>query len=345
VVNALMKCKFAYYKKEMKRASIDPFLPGMCLVLLAAWLCPKMGATQGPLPVDILTKFAIGTIFLIQGMSLDGKHLREGFSSGKVHLFIQGWVFVGWPIMAWLLLQVFPIEFPPDLQTGILFLAVLPTTISTAVVYTEKAGGNPATALFNVTLANFLGILLVPLSMMLFHASAQEGVALDGGAFFRQILLLLALPFAIGQAMRNMGFLWMVEHKVISRNTCQCMILFILWAAFSNSFEQRVFSSEEIVHLPKLFGFLILLTVLVRVLVPASCKLTGMHEEHRPSAFFCSTEKTLAAGLPMATALFGSDNPALAILILPVLIYHPVQLFMDGVIASKWRHANNKEKN
>ena len=327
----------------MKRPPIDPFLAGICLVLLAAWLWPEMGATEGLLQAGILTKFAIGTIFLIQGLSLDGKHLREGLSSGTVHLFTQGWIFIGWPIMAWLLLQVFPIKFSPDLHTGILFMAVLPTTISTAVVYTGKAGGNPATALFNVTLANFLGILLVPLSMMFFQANVQESVPLDTWAFFRKIILLLALPFGIGQAMRNMGFLWMDEHKVVSRNLCQGMILFILWAAFSNSFEQGVFSSRAIVQLPQLFGFVILLTILVRVLVPATYNMTGMHAEHRPSAFFCSTEKTLAAGLPMATALFGSDNPALAILILPVLIYHPLQLFLDGVIASGWGQTGDKE--
>jgi len=246
--------------------------------------------------------------------------------------------------MAWLLLHIFPIKFSPDLYTGILFLAVLPTTISTAVVYTGKAGGNPATALFNVTLANFLGILVVPLSMMLFQTNVQESVPLNTWAFFQKIIILLALPFGVGQAMRNMGFRWMDEHKVISRNLCQGMILFILWAAFSNSFDQGVFSSRTIVQLPQLCGFVILLTILVRVLVPATYKMAGMHAEHRPSAFFCSTEKTLAAGLPMATALFGSDNPALAILILPVLIYHPLQLFLDGVIASGWSQTGDKER-
>jgi sodium/bile acid cotransporter 7 len=246
--------------------------------------------------------------------------------------------------MAWLLLQIFPIKFSPDLYTGILFLAVLPTTISTAVIFTGKAGGNPATALFNVTLSNFLGILVVPLSMMLFQTNVQESVPLNTWAFFQKIIILLALPFGIGQAMRNMGFRWMDEHKVISRNLCQGMILFILWAAFSNSFDQGVFSSRTIVQLPQLCGFVILLTILVRVLVPATYKMAGMHAEHRPSAFFCSTEKTLAAGLPIATALFGSDNPALAILILPVLIYHPLQLFLDGVIASGWSQSGDKER-
>ena len=327
----------------MKRPSIDPFLAGICLVLPAAWLWPEMGAKEGILRTGMLTKFAIGTIFLIQGLSLNGKHLQEGFSCGKVHLFTQGWIFAGWPIMTWLILQAFPIKFSTDLHTGILFLAVLPTTISTAVVYTEKAGGNPATALFNVTLANFLGILVVPLYMMLFQANLEKSLPLDTWAFFQKIILLLALPFAIGQTMRKMGFLLMDEHKLVSRNLCQGLILFILWAAFSNSFEQRVFSREEIVQLPQLCGFIVLLTIIVRVLVPATYRITGMHAEHLPSAFFCSTEKTLAAGLPMATALFGSENPALAILILPVLIYHPLQLFLDGAIASGWSQTGEKE--
>ena len=38
----------------------------------------------------------------------------------------------------------------------------------------------------------------------------------------------------------------------------------------------------------------------------------------------------------MATALFGSGHPQLGMLVLPILLYHPIQLLVDGVIASRW---------
>ena len=126
---------------------------------------------------------------------------------------------------------------------------------------------------------------------------------------------------------------------MFSRNLCQFLILFILWAAFSNSFDKGVFFGETGVPLIQLCGFVLLLTVIVRVLVPLGGR--WFPKEHRPAVFFCSTEKTLAAGLPMATALFGATNPALGILILPVLVYHLVQLFVDGVIASRWGGSGN----
>ena len=46
---------------------------------------------------------------------------------------------------------------------GFLFLAILPTTISTAIVYTSVSGGDSVAATFNATLSNLLGIIAVPL--------------------------------------------------------------------------------------------------------------------------------------------------------------------------------------
>lgn len=323
----------------MKRLPIDPFLPGMCLVVLAAWSWPEVGSANGPVHAGMLTSIAIAGIFLVQGLTLDGESLRRGFSNLKVHLFIQGCIFVVFPVVAWGLLALLPWGFTQNLKTGILFLAVLPTTISTAVVYTGKAGGNSATAMFNVTLANLLGIALVPLAMVVFQAGLEDGSRLDTAGFFRKILLLLVAPFLAGQILRGAGLRWMDGHKMFSRNLCQFLILFILWAAFSNSFDKGVFFGETGVPLIHLCGFVLLLTVIVRVLVPLGGR--SFPKEHRPAVFFCSTEKTLAAGLPMATALFGATNPALGILVLPVLVYHLVQLFVDGVIASRWGGSGN----
>ena len=116
----------------MKRLPIDPFLPSMLLVLLGAWLL-------GDYDLSLDTHPAIAVIFLIQGMMVNNDHLRRGFMSWRVHMVVQFGIFLGFPLVVWGLLRLLPWDFSVTLQTGLLLLAVLSTTISTAVVY-QRSG-------------------------------------------------------------------------------------------------------------------------------------------------------------------------------------------------------------
>ena len=309
-----------------QRLPIDPFLPGMGLALLVAWL-----ARGAALELD--TRPAIAAIFVIQGLMLDGDNLRRGFMSWRVHVVVQLGIFVGFPLVVWLLLAALPWGFGTELRTGLLVLAVLPTTISTAVVYAGQSGGNAATALFNATLSNLLGILVVPLALVAMQVGAGAGPALDTGAFFQKIGMLVVAPFVVGQGLRLAGCR-PDKHRGAGQRWCQALILYILLATFHVSFQQGAFGEGAGVPLGHLLMFLAALTVLVRLAAPWLGR--GFAAEHRPAVFFCVTEKTLATGLPMATALFGSEHPGLGVLVLPILLYHLLQLLVDGVLASRW---------
>jgi len=53
------------------------------------------------------------------------------------------------------------------------------------------------------------------------------------------------------------------------------------------------------------------------------------------TAVFCGSKKTLAAGVPMATVIFGSD-PTLGMILLPIMIYHPIQIFYSAILANRY---------
>jgi sodium/bile acid cotransporter 7 len=55
----------------------------------------------------------------------------------------------------------------------------------------------------------------------------------------------------------------------------------------------------------------------------------------RIAAAFCAPQKTIAAGIPLAKAIFGS-HPGLGLILLPVLLYHPLQLIVCGLLADRW---------
>jgi solute carrier family 10 (sodium/bile acid cotransporter), member 7 len=54
----------------------------------------------------------------------------------------------------------------------------------------------------------------------------------------------------------------------------------------------------------------------------------------RIALLFCAPQKTLAAGAPMAQILFAGD-PAVAIVLLPLMVYHAVQLLGGASLAER----------
>jgi sodium/bile acid cotransporter 7 len=54
----------------------------------------------------------------------------------------------------------------------------------------------------------------------------------------------------------------------------------------------------------------------------------------RVTALFCGSKKTLASGVPMARLIFGAA-PDLGLILLPIMLYHPLQLVVGGWLAGR----------
>lgn len=65
------------------------------------------------------------------------------------------------------------------------------------------------------------------------------------------------------------------------------------------------------------------------------CDALGFPFADRIAAVFCGSKKTLASGVPMAQLIFGS-GPSLSLILLPIMIYHPLQLVICSVLAGRW---------
>jgi sodium/bile acid cotransporter 7 len=61
----------------------------------------------------------------------------------------------------------------------------------------------------------------------------------------------------------------------------------------------------------------------------------GFSREDRIAAVFCGSKKTLASGVPMAKLIFGG-HPGLGLILLPIMVYHSLQLMVGGVLAQRW---------
>jgi sodium/bile acid cotransporter 7 len=63
-------------------------------------------------------------------------------------------------------------------------------------------------------------------------------------------------------------------------------------------------------------------------------KWLGFSVEDRITILFCGSKKSLATGVPMAQVLFASST--IGVLILPVMLFHQIQLMVCAVLAQRY---------
>lgn len=312
------------------------FILGMALAVLLAFLYPEPGSRQGSLHADLLTNAGIALILFLQGLSLAYEKVKSGAGNWRLHAVIQSFTFVLFPLAGLGLYALFPWiwpDAPPALRQGFLFLCVLPSTISTSVVLTSVAGGNTPGALFSAAFSNILGVVATPVLVQLLMRAAGGGGSF--GPLLLKISLLTLAPFGFGMALRPACKDWIDARKAWITRISNSVILFIVYAAFCNSVQERVWERHGLALTAKAFLGALLLFLGMSALIYGNIRLLRLSRGDAIAAYFCSVKKTLALGVPLAILIFG-ETADLPLLLLPILFYHPLQLLLNGILANQW---------
>jgi len=311
----------------------DWFLKGMLVAVALAFIWPEPGARGGFLHPALLNKLGIALVFFLNGLGLSLASLRQGALRWQVHLLIQSSTFLIFPLLGWGLLKVSGSWLSADLQTGFFYLCALPSTVSSSVALTVAARGNVPVALFNATLSSLIGVLLTPLWMA--WILGRSGVDFAMGPVITDLLIWLVLPLALGQLVRPLLGAWASRNKTQIQLVDRLTILTLVYTSFSDSVQQGVWSHYGVLVLMEtLLGTSALFFVML-ALVRVLSQLLGLPQDERIAVVFCGSKKTLASGVPMAHLIFGA-NPALGLILLPIMIYHPLQLAVGGLLAQNW---------
>lgn len=309
------------------------FMVSMPLAVGMAWLLPDVGAKGGLLHAEVSAKFAVAFVFFAQGLTLPAKALRDGASQWRLHVGVQGFGFLLFPLIGLFFDALIGARLQPDLRLGFLFLCVLPSTIVMAVILATVAGGNVAAAIFNAVLSNVLGVFLTPVWVAwLMHSSGQAQAL---GDVVREVSLLLLLPLVLGQGVRRLGAETWADAKRKTLNTISnAVILLIVYAAFCNSVKANLWSTQGWgTFAAAALGVLVLQAV---ALVGASwlARVLRLAPPERIVMVISGAQKSLATGVPLAKVIFGA-HPGLGLILLPIMIYHPLQLFICGTIGAR----------
>lgn len=318
------------------------FILALPLAVGLAWLVPEAGASGGWLRAEVTTKLGVAVIFFCQGVTLPGAALRQGAMQWRLHLVVQSFTFLLFPLIGIVFDALAGEHLPRDLRLGFLFLCVLPSTVTSSVVLTTLAKGNTAGAIFNAVLSNVVGVFITPLWVAWLMKAGGEVRPL--GPVVREIFVLLLVPLIFGQVMRIWLRAWADARKKLLSNLTYGIILFIVFAAFCNSVKSRLWEQQSgSVSLLAAGGVLVIFLIAIG-LVEVIARAVRLDRPDRIAASFCGTQKTLASGVPLAKVIFGA-HPGLGLILLPIMFFHPLQLLVCGVLAGWFaRRAEDSEK-
>lgn len=311
-------------------SKIDRYSLALLGMVVLASLLPARGAVAEGLAV--LTAAAIALLFFLHGAKLPRQAVIAGFTHWRLHLMVLGTTFVLFPLAGLALQPLATVLLGGSLAAGLLFLTLLPSTVQSSIAFTAIAGGNVPAAVVAASVSNILGVFLTPALVALFM-SGGDAVGVSLAAIWKIMLQLLA-PFVLGQLAQPFIGNWIRSHKPLVTQVDRGSILLVVYSAFSASVVEGLWAQVSLLQLGLLLAFSSVLLALVMTLTTWAARRAGMSPEDEMAIVFCGSKKSLASGVPIASALFPAAQAGF--IILPVMIFHQIQLLVCASLASRY---------
>ncbi|MDT5018910.1 MAG: solute carrier family 10 (sodium/bile acid cotransporter), er 7 [Mycobacterium sp.] len=324
--------------ERLQRVPIDTFLLALLAVVTLAALFPATG-TFGDV-LDVATKVAIALLFLLYGARLSPTEALHGLKHWRLHLLVLAATFVVFPILGLAASALVPSVLTPGLYTGVLFLCLVPSTVQSSIAFTSIAHGNVPAAIVSASLSNILGVFLTPLLVvLLMHTTGAPRI---GGSAILDIVLQLLLPFVVGQLLRPWLAEWLHRHAFVTKAFDRGSILLVVYTAFSKSMAENIRSSVSPWQVVAVAGVCAALLAIMLGFTVGVSRLARLNRADSAVVLFCGSKKSLASGLPMALVFFGTG--AVGLIMLPLMLFHQIQLFVCAIIATRMSRTDALEK-
>ena len=313
----------------LKLLALDRFTILLIGMLVLATFLPVSG--QIATYFNWLTTAAIAILFFLHGAKLSRQAVIEGMLHSKMHAVVFGFTFVLFPTLGILAQPILEPLLGQQLYWGFLFLCFLPSTVQSSIAFTSIARGNVAGAVCSASFSNIIGMLITPILVSYFILGQQQH-GFDPMQSIVQIMLLLLLPFVLGQLLRPYIIQYLLKRPSVVRAFDQGSILMVVYGAFSSAVVAGLWqqvSGLTLFYLTLACSSLLTVVMLLAWYMPQWLRF---NRADQITIFFCSSKKTLASGVPMAQILF--IGQPLGIIVLPIMIFHQIQLMVCAVIAN-----------
>lgn len=316
----------------LKKLKVDSFVIAIIVSIVIAYFLPQLGASDSPVPMNLISSIGISLIFFFYGLSLNSEAIKNGLKNWKLHLTVQSSTFILFPLLVLPFFPLFKDTSYELLWLAFLFMAALPSTVSSSVVMVSMAKGNLPAAIFNASISGIIGIILTPLWMMPFIK--QTDVAFDFSSIYLQLISEIVIPLILGLLLRKFLGAWAQRHKRQLNLFDRFIILLIIYKSFVRSFEDEIFTSVSLTEMLIMVALVLLLFFIVYSLTGWFGRLLKFNHADRITNQFCGTKKSLVHGTVFSEALFGQTS-IVGIILLPLMVYHAFQILVISVIAAK----------
>ncbi len=276
-----------------------------------------------------LTNAAIVLLFFLHGAKLSRQAVIAGFGKWRVHIVVLTATFILFPLLGLGVRWLGHGFVQPLILSGVLFLCLLPSTVQSSIAFTAIARGNVAAAVCSASLSNILGIIVTPLLVGLLMGKTA-GVSLDA---VQKIALQLLLPFVLGHLARPWLEGLLNRYRSIVGKVDRGSILMVVYTAFSASVVEGLWQKVSLMDLSVVVVIDGLVLAVVLLATWWGAKRLGFAREDQIVVLFCGSKKSLASGVPIAGTLF--PPAVLGPVILPLMLFHQIQLIVCAVIARR----------
>lgn len=258
--------------------------------------------------------------------------LKAGVKNWKLHLLIQTSTFLIFPLLVLVFRPFILNEEQEIIWLAFFFLAALSSTVSSSVVTVSIAKGNIPAAIFNASISGIIGVVLTPLWMGLFVHNSQTDFNFTD--IYVKLVVQIILPVVIGLLLQRFFGGFAQKHTKQLTLFDKSVILLIIYKSFASSFDGNIFSSVSIFDLLILFISVLALFGILFFLTGFLAKKMKFNSEDQITAQFCGTKKSLVHGTVFSKIIFG-NIATIGIILLPLMLFHAVQLLIISIVASK----------
>jgi sodium/bile acid cotransporter 7 len=313
---------------------LDGFILGLILMIALAYWFPGIGDKNSTIPLEPIANIGISLIFFFYGLKLSPQNMKKGLGNYKLHLIIQLTTFLLFPVIVILTKPFIKTDEQEMLWLALFFMAALPSTVSSSVVMVSIAKGNVPGAIFNASISGLIGVVVTPLWVGIFLSARMQDF--DFGNSIISLIIKIILPVIAGLLLnKHLGATARKYGRYLTLFD-KSVILVIVYNSFSKSFTANIFSSINIYDLTALTLSIILLFIIIYSIIYLATKRFHFTTEDKITAVFCGSKKSLVHGSVMAKVLF-KGMATMSIFIVPIMIYHSLQLIVFSIIAQRYR--------
>ncbi|MFC8240644.1 bile acid:sodium symporter family protein [Streptomyces chartreusis] len=305
---------------------IDPYILLLLGTVGLAALFPARGTASDV--ASGASTAAIAFLFFLYGARLSTREALDGLKHWRLHVTVLACTFLVFPLLGLAARGFVPVLLNEPLYQGLLFLTLVPSTIQSSIAFTSMARGNVSAAICAGSFSSLVGIVVTPL---------LAAAVLGSGAGFSadslgEIVLQLLVPFAAGQLLRRWIGSFVTRHKKALGLVDRGSILLVVYTAFSEGMVQGIWHQVSPLRLGGLLAVEAVLLAVMLALTWYGAKALRFDRADRIAIQFAGSKKSLAAGLPMASVLFGAHA---SLAVLPLMLFHQMQLMVCAVIAKR----------